>query len=80
MLLSGEENLEYTMAGGLEILENYDKDKDIMFFKNKSANSDTVHLIPYKFALIFPHEAHKPQIKIKSCSVKKVVVKIKVST
>lgn len=76
MLLKGEEDLEYRMAGGLDILEDYNEERDIMFFKNKDTNSDIVHLIPYKFALIFPHEAHKPQIKTKSCPVKKVVVKI----
>ena len=78
MLLSGEEDLEYTPAGGLEILEDYDETKDVMFLKNPKITSDKVHLTPYKFAFIFPHEAHKPQIKTTTGTVKKVVVKIAV--
>ena len=78
MLLSGEEDLEYTLAAGLETLEEYDEAKDVMFLKSPKNSVDKVHLTPYKFALIFPHEAHKPQIKTKTGLVKKVVVKIPV--
>jgi YhcH/YjgK/YiaL family protein len=79
MVLSGEENLEYRCADGLKISEEYDEKRDIMFFENPEEKSDYVHLTPFKFALIYPHEAHKPQIKTVSSFVKKVVVKIKVN-
>lgn len=78
MLLSGEEKLEYCMAGGLEILEKYDESRDITFYEDSAMNTDSVRLTPYKFAFIMPHEAHKPQIKTKTGLVKKVVVKIPV--
>lgn len=79
MVLSGEENLEYTMADELKLKESYDELKDIMFFENSNNKSDFVHLTPYKFVLIFPHEAHKPQIRIKQGLVKKAVVKLKIN-
>jgi len=61
-----------------EKLQN-DELKDIMFFENSNNKSDFVHLTPYKFVLIFPHEAHKPQIRIKQGLVKKAVVKLKIN-
>ena len=76
MVLSGEENLEYTNSDGLEVAEEYDENKDVMFFKNTKNDTDIVNLTPYKFAFIYPHEAHKPQIKTASDCVKKVVIKI----
>ena len=52
MVLFGEENLEYTIAEGLEISENYNDNKDIMFFDNPDYIVDSVHLTPNKFVLI----------------------------
>lgn len=76
MVLSGEENLEYRCIDGLKISEEYDEKRDVMFFENSKTDFDTVKLTPYKFVFIYPHEAHKPQIKTTSSHVKKVVVKI----
>ena len=76
MILEGDENLEYTNVDGLKIIEEYDENRDIMFFDNSKIDTDLVHLTPFKFAFIYPHEAHKPQIKTTSDNVKKVVVKI----
>ena len=76
MVLSGCEDLEYTLVKGLDISEKYDENRDVMFFEN--SESDCVHLTPYKFAYINTYEAHKPQIKTSSSNVKKVVIKIKV--
>ncbi len=80
MLLSGEERLDYVSVDGLEVSEEYNIEKDIMFFKEPKKHFDTVSLIPFKFAVLYPYEAHKPQMNIENISqmVKKVVVKIKV--
>lgn len=78
MVLSGEENLEYIPVNGLNVSERYDESKDVMFFENPEAVADNVKLTPFKFAFIYPHEAHKPQIKTSANIVKKVVVKIAV--
>ena len=76
MVLSGEENLEYRCVDDLKISEEYNEKRDVMFFKNPEEKSDYTHLTPFKFAFIYPHEAHKPQIKTIADKVKKVVVKI----
>lgn len=78
MLLEGKEELDYMPVEGLEISEVYDKNRDIMFFKTPTEEPDTLQLEPFKFALIYPYEAHRPQMNAGSTSqkVKKVVVKI----
>lgn len=78
MLLSGVEELDYTPVNGLKISDTYNEAKDIIFFENPNRISDSVILESGKFALIYPHEAHRPQVAFngESIKVKKVVVKI----
>lgn len=78
MLLSGIEELDYTQVRGLTVSEAYDDVRDIMFFENPNRIFDSVILEAGKFALIYPHEAHRPQVAFNATSktVKKVVVKI----
>ena len=78
MLLSGVEELDYISIKELTISDEYNESKDIMFFENPMKPVDRVILESGKFALIYPHEAHRPQIALydKSINVKKVVVKI----
>lgn len=77
MLLEGSEELDYISVDDLKISEAYDEKRDLMFFQNPNKTPDTLQLEPYKFALIYPHEAHRPQMG-NGQQVKKVVVKIKV--
>lgn len=77
MLLEGSEELDYISVDGLKISEEYDEKRDVMFFENPEKTPDTLQLEPYKFALIYPHEAHRPQMG-NGQQVKKVVVKIAV--
>lgn len=75
MLLQGTEELDYISVDGLQVSEDYDAKRDVMFFKDPLKIPDTLQLDPFKFALIYPHEAHRPQMG--DCQkVKKVVVKI----
>ena len=78
MLLSGIEELDYTPVKDLIVSEKYDEKRDIMFFENPDRISDSVILEVGKFALIYPHEAHRPQVAFntKLKTVKKVVIKI----
>ncbi len=78
MILEGTEQLDFTYAYGLLVSVPYDGMRDVMFFENPERTVDSIMLEPQKFAFIFPHEAHKPQICIDGVSkpVKKVVVKI----
>ena len=78
LILDGVEKLDYMSVDELKVSEIYDEERDVMFFENSEELPDSVILRPGKFALIYPHEAHKPQIAIddKPIKVKKAVVKI----
>ena len=78
MTLEGFEELDYISTENLIISEQYDEQRDVMFFQNPSKKSDVIQLSPFKFAMIYPHEAHRPQVMSsnKPEKVKKVVVKI----
>ncbi len=56
----------------------YNKEKDITFYKDNIENSYKYKLNGTNFIMLYPHEAHAPQVAFdKSCDkVKKVVVKI----
>lgn len=78
MLLEGTEQLDYTLVDGLEVSKKYDANRDVMFFESPQKAIDTVVLGDNKFAFIYPHEAHRPQMALNNIQqeVKKVVVKI----
>lgn len=79
LLLEGKEELHYTFTDGLTIGENYDENRDVMFFKNPDFPLNKIILEKGVFVLLYPYEAHKPQINYgnKLAKVKKVVVKMK---
>ena len=80
LLLEGEERIYLTNRDGLEVSEIYNVDKDITFYKNSVNDADYVTLNATNFILIYPHEAHAPQVAIgdKSKIVKKAVAKIRI--
>lgn len=79
LLLEGEEIIEYTTLEGLEVKDEYNPAKDIAFFRDGQNKILKLPLTKGFFVLLYPHDAHKPQlISTKSQKVKKVVVKIKV--
>lgn len=79
-VLTGKEKIEFTDISNLRVKDDYDEGRDIMFYHNTKDTVNSVILTPGKFALLYPHEAHKPQLRIDSISstVKKVVVKVRV--
>ena len=79
ILLSGEEIIEYTPLEGLSVKESYDKSRDIAFFYDGKNYVTPIKLEEGLFTVLYPQDAHKPQLKyITNQKVKKVVVKIKV--
>ncbi len=80
ILLSGEEYIYYRSIEGLKILEKYNEQKDITFYSNDIVDSEKVKLDGTNFMLIYPHEAHAPQISVSDSDKKvlKVVIKVKV--
>lgn len=79
LLIKGEERLDFTNIEGLTEREDYDDERDIVFYTDKK-ESGSVKLGKDYFAMLFPQDAHRPQMNSGSepQKVKKVVVKIPV--
>ncbi len=77
ILLSGNERIDFT-SKNLQVREDYNADRDIVFFENPEYQTNTVCLENGYFAVFEPGEAHKPQMNFEKypAEVKKVVVKI----
>lgn len=79
LLINGREKIYLSERAELTILEPYNVEKDITFYSDYVAKDKYVTLDGTNFVMLYPHEAHAPQI---SCSedtseeVIKVVVKI----
>ncbi len=80
ILLDGSEKIYYTSTANVSVDVPYDEKRDIMFFSDKIDEYDSVTLDGTNFAMIFPHEAHAPQVSVDEnpSKVKKLVVKVKV--
>ena len=80
LLLDGVERLDFTDTADLTVSETYNPDKDIMFYAKPGEFLNSVKLEYGNFIMLYPHEAHQPQMSIKTPqNVKKVVVKIPVT-
>ncbi len=80
ILLSGKEDIYYRDVSGMIEFEPYNENKDIVFFKENLEGNNYVTLDSTNFVMIFPHEAHAPQVAYENSpqQVKKVVVKIRI--
>ena len=80
ILLEGKERIYYTSTSSVSVDIPYNSEKDIKFYSDKITKFDFVTLDGTNFAMIFPHEAHAPQVSIDriQTEVKKVVVKVKI--
>ena len=81
ILLKGTENICYTCVSNLDNNALYNEEKDITFYNEPVLNDLKVILDGSNFVVLYPHEAHAPQISIDENvqEVLKVVVKIKKS-
>ena len=80
ILLEGKERIYYTSTSSVSVETPYDEQRDIKFYADKIDKFDYVTLDGTNFAMIFPHEAHAPQVSAsdKQTEVKKVVVKVNI--
>ncbi len=82
LLLSGEEKIYYKPVNDITKPQPFNEEKDIGFFDEliDYKTADFVKLDCSNFMLIFPHEAHAPQIESENTPirVKKAVVKLPV--
>lgn len=77
-MVTGEELSGVTDYLNCSVTEQYNKEKDIEFLKNNT--DEQFHKISEgEFFVFFPHDAHKPAIKVnENKNVKKVIVKVSV--
>ena len=81
LVLSGKEKIFVTdVNDSLNVKVPYSEEKDIIFYSNPINDNMNVVLNGVNFVMLFPHEAHAPQISIDNDTntVLKVVVKIQV--
>jgi len=80
VMLNGIEEIDFTDVEGLTVSEPYDEARDVMFFNSPDRILGKTVLCSGKFVLLYPYEAHKPQMAYKGQpqAVKKAVVKIPV--
>lgn len=77
-MINGEELSGVTDYSNCSTKEEYNKEKDIEFL-NPPQNEEFFKVKDGEFFVFFPHDAHKPAIKVKdNKSVKKVIVKVRV--
>lgn len=80
LLLKGNEDIYYTQnLDDLTVGVPYNSEKDITFYSDKIKDYPNVSLNEQNFVMLFPHEAHAPQISKNNLptDVLKVVIKIK---
>ena len=78
LLLDGKERIYFSSRTFLTEENPYNPDRDITFYSDDITESDYVTLDGTNFVLIYPHEAHAPQVALPNnvLKVKKAVVKM----
>ena len=77
-IISGSEIIEVADVSKVTPNTEYDEQKDFMLFEN-TEDASTLILNKGDYAILFPHDIHKPGLAVNNTSstVKKVVVKVK---
>lgn len=78
--LTSGEGIEWCPVGALKVHTPYDGEKDFELYHRPETVSAIANMTPGRFALLFPGDAHMPQLVLRERPelVKKVVVKINV--
>ncbi len=77
LILAGKENCWCLPAADLKAAEPFAEDKDIGFFAEPGAPGACAPLVPGRFAVFFPPDAHKPSCELGGAmDVRKIVVKV----
>ena len=79
MILSGRELIAVTPIEKMEIKDEYNETKDVMFFQHNDECTDYV-LEAGDFLILYPQDVHMPGVCVnEKSSVRKIVVKVPVS-
>lgn len=77
LVLRGIEYMGYANVEGLKLTDEYNPDKDVMFFEKPEYGFDFEIKEGY-FAMFFPNDAHKPGFdKGNKTKIKKAVIKVR---
>lgn len=76
-VVSGSEEMHIKNCYGLEPVVPYNEEKDVEMYAEAKRYA-TVHLGAGHYAVLFPHETHRPGVLVEGepCEVKKIVVKV----
>ena len=76
--LAGMEGIEIFDKNELDVLEAYNQDNDVTFYEETVEPNVAINNVPGYFSMLFPEEAHRPQISVdRRCEkVKKIVIKV----
>ncbi len=78
-LASGEEKLGFTPNTGAYEVDEYIKERDLIFYKSVE-NEGFIYAVPGCFSIFFPHDIHRPAVAAgEPMVVRKVVVKVRAS-
>lgn len=77
-VISGKEKMGYGLLADFnEIIEKYDKEKDIEFLNGEKFNF--VNVQEGEFTIFYPNDVHAPMLSVEDdIEIKKVIVKIKI--
>ncbi|EKE03596.1 MAG: hypothetical protein ACD_20C00178G0005 [uncultured bacterium] len=81
VVLTGAEGIAWHPVKNLVVRDEYNSDNDVVFFASPSKDYAKTDVYPGVFVVLFPYDAHMPQLKVDGMPdrVKKVVVKVKTS-
>ena len=78
MVIEGEEAIETADIDKLELVQDYDEEKDVMFWAQKQEQMRSV-IKEGSYLILFPQNAHMPCIALdKPLKVKKLVAKVQI--
>lgn len=80
MAIVNSEAIGWHPIGSLKTKDPYDAEKDVEFFEHPASEPARVNVHPGTFVVLFPEDAHMPQLQsgLAPETVKKVVVKMRV--
>jgi YhcH/YjgK/YiaL family protein len=80
-VINGAEGIAWQPTQNLEVREAYNVENDVTFYLPPAQLPARVDVRPGFFVVLFPHDAHMPQLQVSGMPqwVKKVVVKVDIS-
>lgn len=77
-IVEGTERIDIAPASIMEVEEEYDEDRDVVFFK-EPARATTVVLTAGGYAVLYPEDSHKPGLQVDGpVKIKKIVGKVRI--